>query len=65
MSQSKEQMLEWIDNASLEELLYKWRFAEVGSPYFIGEVGEYYSKVMFAKRQQDEAAWVAASKSLG
>lgn len=39
----------WIDNASHEELLFKWKEASLGDPFFQGEVGQYYSKVMSAK----------------
>ena len=55
----------WIDNASIRELLCKWRFASVGDPFFQGDVGDYYQKVMTAKKSADNAAWVAASKSIG
>lgn len=57
---------DWIDNASYESLLSRWRSAPVGSPYFQGEVGVYYSEVMAKKREevgQDEH--VRASKSIG
>jgi hypothetical protein len=57
---------QWIDNASYEELLQKWRFAECGDPLFYGEVGEYYQKVMFEKRDKiSNEERVAASKSVG
>jgi uncharacterized membrane protein len=55
----------WIDNATLVELLRKWRFAPPGDPWFQGETGEYYSKVMFAWRDRDPAAWTRASKTVG
>lgn len=55
----------WIDNASIMELLRKWRHAPVGDPSFQGDVGDYYQEVMTAKRSADNAAWVAASKSIG
>lgn len=50
---TEQQMREWIDNASYEELLRKWRFAPVGDPFFQGEMGQYYSKVMAEKRDAD------------
>ena len=56
---------EWIDNASLKELLRKNRFEPVGSPWFIGELGTYFSKVMNEKRAADPAGWTRASKELG
>lgn len=40
----------WIDNASYDQLLEKWRFAPVGDPFFQGDTGEYYSDVMRQKR---------------
>jgi hypothetical protein len=61
----KAEMIAWIDGASLEQLLSKWRFAPSGDPLLQGEVGEHFSKTMFAKRDADNAAWVAASKSIG
>ena len=56
---------EWIDNASYEALLYKWRFAEPGSPWFQGDTGMYYRNVMGAKRDADPCGAVAASKNIG
>jgi hypothetical protein len=55
----------WIDNASLVELLRKWRHSPADGEMFQGETGEYYSKVMFGKRDADNAAWVRASKEVG
>jgi hypothetical protein len=55
----------WIDSASLETLLEKWRFAPAGSPLFCGETGEYYKEVMNRKREADPGGWTAASKSIG
>ena len=56
-------MKRWIDDASYEELLRKWRFASVGDPYFQGETGTYYSNVMAQKRMAVDH--VAASKRIG
>jgi hypothetical protein len=58
-----EQIKNWIDGASYEQLLSKWRHAALGDTMFQGETGEYYSKVMFRKR--DECDHVAASKNVG
>jgi hypothetical protein len=33
----------WIDNATYEQLLARWRFEPLGSPWFQGELGDYYS----------------------
>ena len=57
---------DWIDNASYEELLSMWRFAPIGSPYFQGATGDYYSKVMAQKRDEvGQQEHVRASKSIG
>ena len=42
----------WIDNATYETLLRNRRFAPVGSPLFQGDTGDYYSKVMWEKRDK-------------
>lgn len=62
MSQSDK---EWIDNASIYDLLARNRFAKPGSEWFQGERGEYHLKVMAEKRDADPGAYVAASKSMG
>lgn len=41
----------WIDNASYETLLQRWRFAPVGDLMFTGDTGEYYAQVMKSKRE--------------
>ena len=53
----------WIDNASLYDLLYRWRFAPAGT--FVGDVGIYHAKVMFAKRDADPEEWTRVSKDVG
>jgi hypothetical protein len=59
-------MKAWIDSASYEALLNKWRNAPIGSPWFQGEVGEYYSQVMAARQQTTpETLRVQASKNIG
>lgn len=56
----------WIDGASYEELLRRWRFAAVGDQIFRGDTGEYYQKVMEEKRKRvGESGHVSASKSIG
>ena len=63
MSESQKK---WIDDASYEDMLARWRFAELGDQMFQGETGDYYAKVMHQKRdalsQKDQ---VSASKSAG
>lgn len=57
---------EWIDGASYQELLGRWRSAPVGSPMFQGETGDYYSKVTAKRRTEvGNAAHTAASKAIG
>ena len=53
----------WIDNASYEQLLQRWRFAPIGDKLFQGELGEYFSKVMAEKKK--ECDHVQASKNVG
>ena len=61
-----DEMKEWIDNASYEELLGKWRRAPTGDPFFIGEIGDYFKKAMDAKRDMiGDAEAVQASKNIG
>jgi hypothetical protein len=55
----------WIDNASYDQLLNKWRFAPVGDPMFQGETGEYYADRMSKLRKLDPDAHVRASKTIG
>lgn len=47
---TEKEMRNWIDSASYTELLSKWRYAPAGDPFFRGEVGKYYDKVMTKKR---------------
>jgi len=59
-------MKKWIDAASYEALLSRWRFAPAGDSIFQGETGKYYQKVMAEKKQQvGGAGHVAASKAIG
>lgn len=56
----------WIDNASYEELLTKWRFAPAGSPWFQGEIGIYFDEVIRKRRKEvGEAEHVRISKAIG
>ena len=56
----------WIDNASYEDLLRKWRFAPAGSPFFQGEVGQYFVLIMGKKRKEvGDAEHTRASKAIG
>lgn len=55
----------WIDNASYEQLLSRWRFSPVGDSIFLDDTGEYYATVMRQKREEDNAEHVNVSKSIG
>ena len=59
----KEQDKLWIDNASLEDLLRKWRNAPIGDRMLQGETGEYFNKVMSEKKMS--CNHVQASKNVG
>ena len=61
-----EKMKKWIDNATYEQLLSRWRFAPIGDLMFQGEVGDYYAEVMARKGEEvgNEEA-VRASKNIG
>lgn len=59
-------MKRWIDNASYEALLSKWRNAPVGDPFFQGEIGDYYKEALGCKRDLAGPAEAArASKAIG
>ena len=61
---TKEQK-DWIDNASYEQLLQRWRFAAAGDSMFRGDTFEHYDRVMREKRSADPAGHVRASKAIG
>lgn len=55
---------EWVDNASYEELLRKWRFAPLGSANDI--FNEHYRETMFRKKDElTHEEQVAVSKRGG
>jgi hypothetical protein len=57
---------EWIDSASYEELLRKWRFALAGDKYFFGEAIVYYQQAMRQRKVEvGEAEHGRISKKLG
>ncbi len=63
---TKEQMRDWIDRASYQQLLQKWRMAPSGDPFFQGDIGTYYQEKMAEKRKEvGGAAHVRASKNIG
>lgn len=56
----------WIENASYEDLLRRWRFGPLDDPAFKGETGKLFSKKLFemqAALSDDER--VAVSKKVG
>ncbi len=65
LTKEESAQMAWIKSASLEDLLRRWRFAPSGDSILHGRVGNYYAKVMFAKRDADPVAWTQASKSVG
>jgi hypothetical protein len=62
---TEEQMLDWIDQASYEDLLRKWRFDPPGDGWFVGPIGEHFRRVMNAKRAANPSGAVEASKRIG
>ena len=54
-----------IDGLSVYSLLHKNRFAPAGDPWFEGETGEYWLKRLAEKRDEDNGAYVSASKTMG
>lgn len=56
---------EWIHKATLYQLLEKWRFEPVGSPWFEGEVGTVFSARLTELRNRSPEQWTAVSKQLG
>jgi len=63
---SNDEMKKWLDGASYEELLRKWRFAPPWDPFFQGEMMDYFIKVMTRKRTEvGDKEHVRASKAIG
>ena len=57
---TEDQMTKWIDNASYQELLRKWRFTTVGdSCFFLGDVGAYYTTAMAKPESTEGHGWTA------
>jgi hypothetical protein len=56
---------DYIDSLNIEQLLYKWRFAPIGVPWFQGDTGKYWSDKMFNLRNQSNNDYVNALKSIG
>lgn len=63
---NENEMIEWIDNASMEELIRKIRFEPIGSPWFQGKVGLHFNKVYRKRRAETPVEeWRAISKKVG
>jgi len=63
---TNQEMMAWIDQASYTALLCKWRFAEIGDPFFRRDVGKHYSKVMSERRSAiSPEEHTAVSKRIG
>jgi hypothetical protein len=63
---TNEERKAWIDQASYPELLYNWRFEPSGSPWFEGELGQYYKKMLLEKKAgSPPGEQVSISKALG
>ena len=57
---------DWIDGASYEDLLRKWRFEPIGSPWFTDKCATYFESAMRrARASAGVDGHVAASKSVG
>jgi len=54
-----------IDKMDYESLLYRWRNAPVGDPWFQGETGDYWKQRMTELRNVNPAGHVQASKNIG
>lgn len=55
----------WIDTASYEDLLRRWRFSPSGTSWFQGDTGAYYSAQLAKKRAETPDNGVSASKRIG
>jgi hypothetical protein len=53
-----------IDQKDVRELLYSVRYAPLGDEMFQGETGEYWLARLAQLRNQNQVAYVQASKSL-
>jgi len=60
-----EKLKHWIDNASPEALLRRWRFGVSTDPIVQGEVGEYFSKAFAKMRRELGSKFPALSKKVG
>lgn len=55
-----------IDDMDYTNMLTLWRYASIGHPYFIGEQGEYFNKIMKEKREKiTDGEHTRISKQIG
>lgn len=63
---TNEERRAWINGATYEQLLAKWRFAPPGDPFFEGDLGDHFRKVMNLRRSElPEGEHVQVSKRIG
>ena len=62
---TNDKMREWIEAASYEDLLRRWRFAPAGDPFFSGNAGNYFAEHLIKKRDLTGDLGVSASKRVG
>lgn len=60
-----QERLDWVARATLRQLLEKWRFEPMGSPWMDGDVGKKISLRLVELRKEDPVEWTRASKQLG
>ena len=68
MRDNVDEMKKWIDNATYEQLLRRWRFSPAGDPFFNDTTGvaDYYIKVMNKKKDElGNCKAVDISKKIG
>lgn len=53
-----------IDSMDYQSMLELWRFAEIGHPYFTGEIGDYFSQSMSLKKRELELVKVPVSQCI-
>ena len=58
-------MREWIDGQDYEGLLRWHRFAPPGDPFFAGETGKHYARVMAERRAEEPDGGASASRRIG
>jgi len=66
LAQTHDEMICWIDAATYQQLLERWRNAPCGDHMMIGEIGDYFVRVLREKRGQlTHNEQVTVSKRIG